>query len=948
MNQTEPSSDREIRVFISSTFRDMHKERDLLVKEVFPELRLKCAERFVTFTEVDLRWGITEEQANNGQIIPLCLAEIERSRPYFIGLLGERYGWVPDSINPEVIEREQWLKEQVSQGISITELEILHGVLNNPKMAGHAYFYFRDPEYVNSPSLSEKERFNLIENDVQSDIDLYGREEAVKRTEGRKQKLAVLKHRIRDSQFPLVDGYENPKSLVDKIKVQFNELINELFPEEEVPSRLDQERIKHEAYANSKLFGCVSRTEHLKELNGFADLEDHEGKGMVVTGESGGGKTSLLSEWAQKWQDENPDDCLFQHYFGATPDSTSIDKFLRRLFGELKDRFDLSDEIPSDGTELREALPAWLAWISKKSRLFLVLDGLNQIQGNEPDRRLRFLQRRFPSHVTVIASCLEGSALETLRDLRWHEYRLPKACAGEIESMALKYLRIYARSLDGEILQSILYAPGANNPLFLRTVLDELRQFGSHELLPETIAYYLEAHNPKELFFKVIGRWKKDFVLPPDSNFSGPLVQKTLSFLWASRQGLSETEWLDLLGEKEASLPRALWSALFLAMEPHLCKSEGLYTYAHNYLRQAVEELFINDESKRKLAYTNISDYFESQSQCLRKTIEYPWSLYLAEDWHRLEQAMKNKALFYDLWMIDEYNLRSYMVKLYRFTEFSLEKIFRYEIYGGDTKPDINFLYALQLLLREKGAHQAVHSILGTLRWVSHNIDDDELSLTISHERAKTLFDMGLANEALSDLNEIIELCEGKAGLEDRLMRSLFEAGLILRHQKNYHEAIRYYDKCKCLAINLRDQEIQASSLSSLVACYVEIGDISKAYESIEQCEAICRVNGNTRIYLGLLHEKACYWASVGAIDLSLAVISEKETACRELGLDSQLLTALSVKGILLSRKGQTYQSLDVLGEGLQIAKENKWPSLEDSISNSIEEIRLGMTSQND
>lgn len=53
------SNNRQIRVFISSTFRDMMRERDLLVKEVFPELRRKCAKRFVTFTEVDLRWGIT-------------------------------------------------------------------------------------------------------------------------------------------------------------------------------------------------------------------------------------------------------------------------------------------------------------------------------------------------------------------------------------------------------------------------------------------------------------------------------------------------------------------------------------------------------------------------------------------------------------------------------------------------------------------------------------------------------------------------------------------------------------------------------------------------------------------------------------------------------------------------------------------------------------------------
>ena len=115
--------DRVIRVFISSTFRDMMRERDHLVKEVFPALRRICAKRFVTFTEVDLRWGITEEQAAEGKVLPLCLAEIERSRPYFIGLLGERYGWIPDAIPAEVIEKEPWLKEHLHGRKSVTELE---------------------------------------------------------------------------------------------------------------------------------------------------------------------------------------------------------------------------------------------------------------------------------------------------------------------------------------------------------------------------------------------------------------------------------------------------------------------------------------------------------------------------------------------------------------------------------------------------------------------------------------------------------------------------------------------------------------------------------------------------------------------------------------------------------------------------------------------------------
>ncbi len=83
------------RVFISSTFRDMHAERDWLAKYVFPELRERCAGRGLDFVDVDLRWGVTEEEAEKGAVLDICLEEIEKSRPLFIGILGERYGWVP-------------------------------------------------------------------------------------------------------------------------------------------------------------------------------------------------------------------------------------------------------------------------------------------------------------------------------------------------------------------------------------------------------------------------------------------------------------------------------------------------------------------------------------------------------------------------------------------------------------------------------------------------------------------------------------------------------------------------------------------------------------------------------------------------------------------------------------------------------------------------------------
>ena len=92
----EQVENRRIRVFISSTFRDMTAERDALMSHTWPELRQFCRERHVELTEVDMKWGITEAQSTRKETLKLCLDEIRACLPYFIGLLGEGYGWIYD------------------------------------------------------------------------------------------------------------------------------------------------------------------------------------------------------------------------------------------------------------------------------------------------------------------------------------------------------------------------------------------------------------------------------------------------------------------------------------------------------------------------------------------------------------------------------------------------------------------------------------------------------------------------------------------------------------------------------------------------------------------------------------------------------------------------------------------------------------------------------------
>lgn len=96
-----------VRVFISSTFRDMHSERDILVRSVFPELRRRAAPHCLYLQEVELRWGVTEEESERAS--ELCLSEVCRSQ-MLVGILGERYGQVPPKPDLPDLPQYSWVR----------------------------------------------------------------------------------------------------------------------------------------------------------------------------------------------------------------------------------------------------------------------------------------------------------------------------------------------------------------------------------------------------------------------------------------------------------------------------------------------------------------------------------------------------------------------------------------------------------------------------------------------------------------------------------------------------------------------------------------------------------------------------------------------------------------------------------------------------------------------
>ena len=148
--ETQPSTKavgwKTVSVFVSSTFDDMHAERDYLVKEVFPRLREWCEQRRLRLVDVDLRWGVTEADAtNNKRVVDVCLRRIDDCRPFFICLLGQRYGWIPR--RQDVAAETSGAYPHIAGALgaaSVTEMEIQHSTVAG-KHVSDAFFYLREP-----------------------------------------------------------------------------------------------------------------------------------------------------------------------------------------------------------------------------------------------------------------------------------------------------------------------------------------------------------------------------------------------------------------------------------------------------------------------------------------------------------------------------------------------------------------------------------------------------------------------------------------------------------------------------------------------------------------------------------------------------------------------------------------------------------------------------------
>jgi NACHT domain- and WD repeat-containing protein len=478
---------RVFRVFISSTFTDTVKERDVLQDCVFGELRTYCASMGYGFQAVDLRWGIGEEASSGQRTMRICLSEIARCqeispRPNFVVLLGDRYGWRP---LPEVVDAEEFdavvvklsdadaraaetvyyrddnavppeyvlapvkgdasydaaaLRVALAQAaeaagldeatsakyrLSATEQEIAEGALLAPHAEDHVFCFDRTIEGLS------------VEAAAYRDLNPDGSQDAEAAA-----MLADLKRRLKERLGEASNGgnvydysatWENDAPSTTHIAQMCADMLAALkhIIDDEIErlgklSHLEQEQVAHRLFAEERSECFVGRTEYLDRIADYlAGGDDHP---LCIFSEGGLGKSALVAAVATRAATRHDDAVIVTRYIGATSASADPRSLLTDLCAEISEAYGSTEPVPSTLQELQQELPKRLELATAHRPLIVFLDSLDQLAAGS-GTNVSWLPSNLPASVRLVTTTRPGEYLGSLRG------RLPAELVFELGSM---------------------------------------------------------------------------------------------------------------------------------------------------------------------------------------------------------------------------------------------------------------------------------------------------------------------------------------------------------------------------------------------------------------------------------------------------------------------------------------------------------------------------------
>ncbi len=675
-----PSAAKYFRVFVSSTFSDLQHERNALQERVFPKLRQLCEERGARFQAIDLRWGISEEASQDQRALNACLAEIERCQ-YFIVLLGDRYGWRPtppeipapefnaliqhlspsdqdklharyrldeNIIPPDYVlkpregefkdyrkwaETEQELRTIFSRSAvhlfssdqclkylgSATEQEIRHMVRKLDAALGNTFCFFR--KIKDLPEDISAQNFLDLNPSDERDKDAYVRLETLKQ-----QLRRDLPHNIHEYESEWT-GNGITTAHIDQlcydVYTQFSNIIQEELRNLQEVDVIRQEADAHAEFGRERARHFVGRADMLAAIAQY--LQDSSSQPLAILGDSGMGKSTLMAKAIEQTQTIYPHAAILYRFVGVTPESSSGWLLLDGLCQEIAETYH-TNETQRSATyeELVRTFQARLALASAEQPLVLWLDALDQLPNKDRALRLDWLLSELPPYVKVIVSSLPN-LLPTLEAKISEDHRKRLALMPQHEGAMLldMWLAEAQRNLQPYQREMILshFARSGGLPLYLKLAFEESRSWRSYDPPVELGA------NVNTIIQNLFAR------LTMPANHGKLLVERSLAYLAAAKNGLAEDELLDVLSRDtelfddfqaqaqhvlpEPRLPVVVWSRLYSELAPYLTERGAddafLLTFYHRQFADVVAKSYLG-ESVRQVRHRHLARNFLKNS----------------------------------------------------------------------------------------------------------------------------------------------------------------------------------------------------------------------------------------------------------------------------------------------------------------------------------------------
>jgi len=540
---------------------------------------------------------------------------------------------------------------------SATEQEITAGAMQVSDAPEHVFCFFRKIKNLPKKMASAKDFVDLDEN---GDIDKDSAE-----------KLEALKNSLRSRLPGNVFEYEadwaekgltasHLDRLCEDVHAGLSRIILKEIEKLEDLDALEKEIDDHVAFGLERSRFFIGRTKILQSIQDY--LEKPGRAPLAVFGKPGSGKSALMAKAFERAQEANPQGGCLTRFIGATPGSSDVRNLLDGLCRQISRAYGASEaDIPSDFKELVDEFPKRLALATAKKPLILFLDALDQLSDAHNARSLVWLPAELPAHVHLVVSLLPGDSLEAIKNkiAGDHLLELEAMPPKEGESLLDLWMKDAGRTLQKPQREEVLGKFQKNGlPLYLKLAFENASHWRSYTkdiALSPDIAELIQA-----LFAR----------LSDEAHHGGTVVSRSLGYLAAAKNGLSEDELLDLLSAdgdvvrdfmrrsprspQVERLPVVVWSRLYFDLEPYLIERSAdgasLMAFYHpTTIGNEVKKAFLSGETKAA-RHKHLAEYFGKQSLMLeqdkkktanlRKLSELPYQQTNGELWDAVYETL--------------------------------------------------------------------------------------------------------------------------------------------------------------------------------------------------------------------------------------------------------------------------------------------------------------------